>query len=200
MTEYAAQSPPHPAGRPRWAALARAVTTPVPGVPRWAVLAAHVIPLLVLPSGIWRLVLGVGVPVGFSGELAEVYAAPGWITPYVLALTLASEAAAVLAFGLVARWGEVVPRWVPVAGGRALPAPLVTAVAALGSLALVLVAVPTAAVWNGPENNGDPDAPHGVAGFLMTASYAPMLAWPPLLAALTVAYWWRRARCRTMSA
>jgi hypothetical protein len=133
------------------------------------------------------------VPVGCTGELAAVYAAPGWITPYVVLLTLASELAAMASFALVARWGEVVPSWVPRWRGRVLPRTLVAGLAAAGVGGLTLVAVPTVARWNGPDNMGDPDAPQGFAGFVMTASYAPMLAWPPLLAALTVAYWRRRA-------
>ena len=174
-------------------AVLRAAVRPAPEVPRWAVVCAHLVPLLVLPSGIWRLVLGAGVPVGFTGDLAELYAAPGWITPYVVLLTLASELAAMTSFALVARWGEVVPAWVPRWRGRILPRTLVAGVAAAGTVVLTLVAVPTVALWNGPENMGDPDAPQGLAGLVMTACYAPMLAWPPLLAALTVAYWRRRA-------
>ena len=174
-------------------AVLRAAVRPAPEVPRWAVVCAHLVPLLVLPSGIWRLVLGAGVPVGFTGDLAELYAAPGWITPYVVLLTLASELAAMTSFALVARWGEVVPAWVPRLRGRILPRTLVAGVAAAGTVVLTLVAVPTVALWNGPENMGDPDAPQGLAGLVMTACYAPMLAWPPLLAALTVAYWRRRA-------
>ncbi len=61
-------------------------------------------------------------------------------------------------------------------------------------IALVLIAVPTVALSSGPDNMGDPDAPQGLAGAVLTATYAPMLAWPLLLAALTVAYWLRRGR------
>ncbi|MFC0005719.1 hypothetical protein [Micromonospora siamensis] len=161
-------------------------------VPRWAEWAARAVPWLVLPSGLWRIALGLGVPMGFTGELARLYHAPGWITPYVIALTALAEAAALLTLGLVRPWGEVLPRWVPRWGGRRVPVGLAVTVAALGVLALTVLAVPTVAVWNGPENMGDPDAPQGVAGALMTACYAPQLAWPPLLAAVTYAYWRRR--------
>jgi hypothetical protein len=46
---------------------------------------------------------------------------------------------------------------------------------------------------------GDPEAPQGVAGWVMTACYAPQLAWPPLLAAVTVSYWRRRRRAAVRS-
>lgn len=171
------------------------IETPSPAwrePPRWAVIAAHAIPVLALPSGIWRIALGLGVPVGFTGELAEVYAAPGWITPYVFALTVLVEALALLSVGLVRRWGEVLPHWVPWIGGRVLPTWLVTTVAALGAAALGVLGVTTVLLWNGPENMGDPDAPQGVAGLVMTACYAPQLAWPPLLLALAISYAGRR--------
>lgn len=49
-------------------------------------------------------------------------------------------------------------------------------------------------MWFGPENNGDPDAPHGLAGLVMAACYAPLLAWGPMLGIVTVAYYVRRRR------
>jgi hypothetical protein len=145
-----------------------------------------------VPSGLWRIALGVGIPVGFTGDLAELYHAPGWITPYVLALTLAAEAAALLTLGLVKPWGELLPRWVPLVGGHRVPTLVGVAAAAAGVAVLATIAVPIVAAWNGPQNMGDPDAPHGLAGLIMTASYAPQLAWPPLLAVLTAHYYRRR--------
>lgn len=161
---------------------------------RWA---ANAIPIIVIPSGLWRIALGVGIPVGFSGELGELYRAPGWITPYVFGLTLATEAAALLCLGLVRRWGEVVPDWVPRIGGRKIPVRPVVAAATLGVIALTMITIPTVALWNGPENMGDPDSPQGLAGLIMTACYAPQIAWAPLLAVLTVAYYRRRTRAGT---
>jgi hypothetical protein len=164
----------------------------LPDAPRWTVVAAHVVPLTTLPSGLWRLALGLGIPVGFSGELAELYRAPGWITLYVIVLSLVAEGFALLTLGLVEPWGERIPTWVPRLGGRRIPPAAVAVPAALGALAVTFVNWTSAAMWFGPENNGDPDAPHGVAGFVMAAAYAPMLAWGPLLAAVTIAYVRRR--------
>ena len=165
-----------------------------PGVPRWAHVAAHLVPLTVLPSGLWRLVLGVGIPVGFSGELAEIYAAPGWITPYVIVLSLLAEGAALLTLGLVRPWGERIPDSWPLLGGRDVPVLAAVLPAALGAAMITLINWTSALMWYGPENNGDPDAPHGLAGLIMTAAYAPMLAWGPLLGAVTAAYYVRRRR------
>jgi hypothetical protein len=160
--------------------------------PRWVVLAAHAVPLTVVPSGLWRIAQGAGVPVGFTGELADVFAAPGWITLYVIALSLVAEGLALLTLGLVRPWGERVPRWLPVLGGRPVPVMAAVVPAALGAVAVTVVTVVGAAVWYGPENNGDPEAPQGIAGLVMTACYAPMLLWGPLLAVVTAAYHRRR--------
>jgi hypothetical protein len=170
-------------------------TTDTLPVPRWADLAAHTVVWTTVPSGLWRVALGLGVPVGFSGELAGTYEAPGWaVTPYVIVLSLAAEGLALLTLGLVRPWGERVPRWLPLIGGRAVPTAAAATAAALGAIAVTGITVVSALGWSDPENMGDPDAPQGLAGLVMTACYAPLLAWGPLLAAVTVAYVLRRTR------
>jgi hypothetical protein len=161
-------------------------------VPRWVDRVAHVVPWTTLPSGLWRIALGLGVPVGFTGDLAETYHAPGWITAYAVVLTLVAESLALLTLGLVKPWGEVVPGWIPFLGGRPIPTLAAAVPAALGSVAVTWITIATAFLWSTPANNGDPDAPHGVAGLVMTACYAPLLAWGPLLAVVTVGYVVRR--------
>lgn len=162
----------------------------VPNVPRWVNVLAHLVPLTTLPSCLWRLALGFGVPVGFSGELAEVYHAPGWITPYVIALSLLSEGLALLTLGLVQPWGEVAPGWLPFIGGRRIP-PLAAAVpAALGAISVTVITLQGLPAWWEDE----PGSPQGLAALVMAACYAPLLAWGPLLAVVTVAYYVRRTK------
>ena len=169
--------------------------TGTPAAPRWAVLAAHGAALSVLPSGLWRAALAVGVPVGFSGELAATFDAPDpLLTPYALGLSLVAEALALLTLGLVRPWGERLPGWVPRLGGRRVPTAAAVTAAGLGAAAVTAATVTGALAWSDPENMGDPDAPQGLAGLVMTACYAPLLAWGPLLAAVTVAYAVRRTR------
>ncbi len=43
--------------------------------PRWAVRATHLIPLVVLPSGLWRIALVAGLPIG--AVVAGVRSGPG---------------------------------------------------------------------------------------------------------------------------
>ena len=184
MTESLPGGPPASKGR----------TTARP-VPRWAVWAAHAVPLTVLPSSVWRILLGLGVPMGFSGELAALYDGPSWeLTPYVIVLSLLSEGCALLTLGLVRPWGEVFPRWMPFIGGRNVPVPGAVTAALLGAAAVMWLCVDIAQAWNGVHFMGDPDAPQGLAGWIMAACYAPMLAWGPLLVAVTLAYYHRRRR------
>ncbi|GAA1145514.1 hypothetical protein F4556_002936 [Kitasatospora gansuensis] len=162
----------------------------------WAVRAAKLAALTTVPSGLWRLALGVGIPVGFSGATERQMTAhmPGWGTVYVIALSALAEALAFLSLGLVRPWGRVAPRWLPLIGGRPIH-PLVAVVpAGLGALAVTALTF-TAGLggWYSPEAMGDPEAPHGLAGLVMTLCYAPLLLWGPLLAAVTVDYY-RRSR------
>ncbi|GGQ85188.1 hypothetical protein GCM10010166_64300 [Couchioplanes caeruleus subsp. azureus] len=155
--------------------------------------AARAVPLALLPSGLWRLALGAGIPVGFSGQLARDFAAPGWaITTYLVVLSLVAEGFGLLTLGLVRPWGERFPGWLPVLGGRPVPLPAAVVPAALGSAAVTVLTIAMAVTWYGPDTNGHPDSPHGIAGAVMTLCYAPMLLWGPLLAAVTVSYYRRR--------
>ncbi|MET8703966.1 hypothetical protein ABZW10_34705 [Kitasatospora sp. NPDC004723] len=159
------------------------------GTPRWAERAALATAWTTVPSGLWRLALGVGIPVGFSGELAAAFDpyVPGWGTVYVLALSGLAELLAFLTLGLVRPWGEVLPRRIPLIGGRAVRPWAAIVPAALGSTALTAMGM--SALFGGWASamNG-PGAPRGLAGVIMTLCYLPLVAWGPLLAAVTFAY------------
>jgi hypothetical protein len=157
---------------------------------RWAVVAAHLVTVLTLPSGLWRLALAAGFSLGvrIDGVEADVH---GWEAAYIIGLSVVSEAFALLTVGLVRPWGERVPSWLPLIGGRRV-APFAAIVpAAFGTLALAFV-------WAWAFR----DFPHmGAMSFsdpgwqvLMVASYLPLLLWAPLLGVVTYAYYLRRCR------
>jgi hypothetical protein len=88
----------------------------------------------------------------------------------------------------------VVPRWVPLLGGKRIPMWAAVVPAALGAAALIYLSTQIAFNWGDPEP-GDPDMnnyPSGVAGVVTVACYAPLLAWDPLLVIVTVSYCVRR--------
>lgn len=186
----------------------RAAHGAVPGVPRWARLAAHLVPLTVLPSSIWRIAAGTfHAPLGPlpAGSFSSM---PPWLPleAFVALLSVGSELLAFTAVGLIARWGEVVPGWIPGLGGRRVPPAAATVPAALGATVLtVLWTAVLVTFLAGHTIRGEPhpvDVPwHGsdwqVAVFAV--AYLPLVLWGPLLAAVTVAYH-RRRRGRSVPA
>lgn len=157
-------------------------------VPTWAKIAAWAVPVTVLPSAVWRLVDSVGAL--FRG--GHPCAAPGdplWEKLYVPSLSFFSLGLALLTLGLVQRWGEVFPRWVPGIGGRRVPVSFAVGAATAGAL-LVAAFIVRAFVGGEPRHPLPPGCtPPGwdVLGF-----YLPMVLWPPLLLAVTAHYLWRR--------
>jgi hypothetical protein len=157
---------------------------------RWAVVAAWTVPLCVLPSSVWRLSLLADDTIGMDAE--------GW---YLITLSVVSVALAALTPGLVHRWGERVPRWVPRIGGRPVPARAAVVPAVTGALLLVAICVYGALnmifnlvgqgpVFIGPdESEATRPEPDGVVVLL----YAPLLAWGPLVLAVAWDRWRRRA-------
>lgn len=195
MTTDLAQAPHRTgtSGAGRWRSWLRDHFTPMAGVPRWAHWAAILAALTPLPSSIWRIALGLGADAGFRGDLAELYNGPSWkLTPYVIVLSALSEAFAFLAIGLVRPWGEVAPRWIPFIGGKPVRPLAAIVPACLGAMLVTAITVAGLIGWNGAQNMGDPDAPHGAAATVMTACYAPLLLWGPLLSIVVIAYAMRR--------
>ncbi|MFC0622929.1 hypothetical protein [Kribbella deserti] len=159
-------------------------------VPRWADRLAHAIVLMTLPSGLWRIGLALGFSMGALDLQGNPVHVEGWGIPYVLGLSVLAEALALLSFGLVRPWGEVVPRWIPWLGGRRVAPYAAVIPAALGSIALMLV-------WGYGFRNlfAGIELPFANDWWaaLMIACYAPLLLWGPALAVLTWAYHRRRS-------
>ncbi|MFI5766562.1 hypothetical protein ACIA8F_37230 [Streptomyces sp. NPDC051563] len=160
---------------------------------RRAVRLARLAALAPLPTGLWRIAGACGVPLGFSGDdpLADVSFGSGF-SLYMIGLSVFAEALGFLALGLVQRWGEVAPHWLPLIGARRVPPLAAVIPAGLGAAALTLLGVLGAIGWNDPGNMGAPGSPTGAAYWVMTACYLPLVAWGPLLAVVTVAYHRRR--------
>ncbi|MFF4739834.1 hypothetical protein ACFY2W_28690 [Streptomyces sp. NPDC001262] len=156
---------------------------------RWAVRTAHIIPLLTLPSGIWRLLLAAGHHAGYTDAGYKALGTTGWGAAYVVGLSLAGEALALLTLGLVRPWGEVLPHWIPLLGGRRVPWKAAVVPAGLGAVALTVLCSSFALWWAFPHDDMTP-AGSVMAGFL----YLPLVAWGPLLAAVTVSTYRRRRR------
>ncbi|GAA2947349.1 hypothetical protein [Streptomyces enissocaesilis] len=129
-----------------------------------------------------------GVPLGQTRrQPATEYHSPGRGTAYLIGLSLLTEVLALLTPGPVRPWGEAVPSWLPVIGGRPVRVRVVVTAARIGA------ATVTFARWGGFaavlltdfDQAGGPVGGHYV---LMPACYGPLPARGPLLAAVTVPY------------
>lgn len=171
--------------------LRAAATAPAEGVSRPLRWIAKGAALTLLPSGLWRVGIAFGIPSGFkAGNLLHVDNFPGPMSFYLIGLSVFAECVGLLSLGLVQRWGEVMPHWVPVLGGRRIPLLAAVLPAAVGAAAVTLITVDGAFRWD--TAMAGPGAPTGTAYWVMTAAYAPLVLWGPLLAIVTVAYWRRR--------
>ena len=188
--------------RAAWAA----AHAPAAGVPPWARIAAHAIPLTVLPASLWRIaVCTFHAPIARGDLMSRLSLSPSMpgvpLALYVILLSIASELLAFAAVGLVSTWGEVFPRWTLFLRGRRVPRLLAAAPAALGAAVLTLLWTwmgVTASL--GLRIDGRPHGQDAVVtfgdwqGLVTVAAYAPLLLWGPLLGAVTISYWRRRAR------
>lgn len=172
---------------------------PVPPPPRWAVRAARVAAWSTVPSGVWRVALVVGVPVGVMEREEFLAAFPGnsalLALGYVLLIGAVAETASYLTLGLVRPWGEVVPHWIPLLGGRPVNHGLAVLTASLGALTVTVLwwILFFGGLLTSPGPDPGPGVSAGEAAFV--ACYAPLLLWGPLLAAVTLSYHQRHRPC-----
>ncbi|MEU9133152.1 hypothetical protein AB0D08_34510 [Kitasatospora sp. NPDC048540] len=170
-------------------------TTPprsaVSPAPRWAVRAAHGAALTALPAGIWRLLLVAGYPGGYTEAGYRALGVTGWGAAYVAGLSVVTEALALLTLGLVRPWGEVLPRWVPFLAGRRVHPQAAVVPAGLGAVVLTVLWTPFVLWWAVPHP-GMTALGSTIAGLL----YLPLVAWGPLLGAVTWSYYRRHRAAR----
>ncbi|GIE89062.1 hypothetical protein [Actinoplanes regularis] len=174
--------------------------TSLPDVPRWAVLAAHGAALTVVPSGIWRILSAVAhVPLNTTATAARhdnLELITGWWYP--IALTVVSELLAYLTVGLVAPWGEMIPRWVPWLGGRRIRIAAAVLPAGIGATVLTLLwTYSLSMIAAGRSIEGSVNTGLHMNAWQQLAfwtCYGPLVLWGPLLGAVTIHYYRRRRR------
>lgn len=157
---------------------------------RWAVAIAVVIPVV---YAVTRLAWLVGIPLGISESfLRELQSSGAVVVGGILGLM--GVGGALLTLGLVQRWGEVFPRWIPWLAGRRVPISLAVIPALLVAV-LVTSAGLTYIRLTVTDRVGD------LFGVSATdwAAAGPELLWPLWgigLAAAALAYYYRRrGRC-----
>ncbi|MFJ8232187.1 hypothetical protein ACIQ9E_19815 [Streptomyces sp. NPDC094448] len=148
---------------------------PVPAAPDWARRAAHAIALCAVPSGLWRIAMASGADVGYSDQvLRDVFAIPGWGIAYVVGLSVVTELAALFPLLLVHdRWRPLRPR-------------TLAALARAASAVLVSVALWQIVVLFTVESRTHLSS--GTAQTVWGLAFAPLLAIPVLMTAVTWSY------------
>ncbi len=144
---------------------------------RWGRVATAVATLCALPyvlvRATWLTPWPLGVPTGAEDAVIGAMRLQG------LLLGGAALAGAVLTTGLVARWGEVWPRWMPVLRGRPVPVAAAVVPATLVTVLFCSAAVPMAVL---AVEQGQP---------LMLLLF-PLPIWGPALGIATLGYALRR--------
>lgn len=143
---------------------------------RWGRVATWVAAACPLPYALIRMTWLTPWPLGVPGGPEAI---GGGVRVFGILLGLAALGGAVLTVGLVSRWGEVFPRWLPHLRGRrvpvmaaVIPATLVAAALCASSTSLVLMSRIDGAAW------------------VIAAIPAPV--WGPALGLATYAYYRRR--------
>lgn len=136
-----------------------------------------------------------GVETGFA-DAAFYYGAFG-NTAYVLGLDAAQLLGGFLCLGLAQRWGERVPKVIPVLGGRVIHRLVPTVLGWLAFAAIVVgilaLGIQFGIAW-GSGTGWTPDAGmNPTERTMLAACYLPLLAWPPALAVALLGYWMRRS-------
>lgn len=161
----------------------------------WARLAAWACLLGLIPSILWRLAMLAGVDTGFAE--AEDFRSDRTLTMYVLGLDATELAGGLLCLGLVQRWGEIVPRWVPGLRGRTIHRLVPVVLGGLGAAALYLLFTQMLWVfgrsWLGYTDAWTPtDGMSTAQTTVLALCYAPFVLWPGALTIALVGYWRRR--------
>ncbi len=162
---------------------------------RWGRIAVYVAMAVPIIYALTRYAWAVGIPLGMTEEYWRAGQEKGlWVAGLFLANF--GLVGAVLMLGLVQRWGEVFPRWMPGLAGRRVPIALAVVPAALVS---VVVLVGGIAIWAGTGQMAANAAASGVQGTeligVIVFQLGPTLlfpVWGIALAVATLGYYVRR--------
>lgn len=158
---------------------------------RWGKWAVYIAILAALPWAVIRLSWFAGYPLGVSQELwrelnASVNGAdPGFIKYLFGSLPILGS---LLTLGLIQRWGEVVPRWVPFMGGKDVPPALAIVPGGLVAVILIMAGIRMYGFFIPELIQGRFDA----ANWAVSTPIFFFLPWGLSLGLATLAYYYRR--------
>lgn len=152
------------------------------GIRRWGKVVTLAAALCPLPYAFLRLLWLTPWPVDLRADMDRPE-----IRMQGAFLGVAALIGCILTLGLISRWGEAFPRWVPFLGSRPVPARLAVVPGSVVAAAATMAG--PGLLLSGLESNG---AGRGVAGVVLTVFIFPFPIWGPLLGAAVLAYHLRR--------
>jgi hypothetical protein len=159
---------------------------------RWGRIAVYVAMIAPIFYTLTRYAWALGIPWGMSMERLRAGRVTHLWTSGLFLATF-SLVGALLMLGLVQRWGEVFPRWIPFLGGKQVPIALAITPAAIVS---VLFMVGGIATWSGLSQMSMASK---IVGESIVVFVGPLLLFPIWSVALVVAtlgyYYRRRGPC-----
>jgi hypothetical protein len=136
-----------------------------------------------VPHSLWLRGVHFGIPdEAFTDIQQDLSPATG------LAITIVPPLAGLLVLGLVQRWGQQFPHWVPGVGARAVPRLLAVVPAGIVAMALVTYGVLSTAVMVGQMVTGDLGWSQLVGEWAVAATLLVFLGWGVALGVTTVGY------------
>lgn len=156
-------------------------------VRRWGRVATIVAALGPVPYGLARLTWLTPWPLGGPGvdELVVSMTLDATTRLRGSLFALPCALGVILTLGLISRWGEAFPRWVPTLSGRAVPVKLAVIP---GTLMAAVVTISAPGMLLGAIETGDVRE----VAYMLVAF--PFPVWGPMLGAAVFAYWLRRTR------
>lgn len=155
-----------------------------PRVNRWGRVATILASLGAVPFGLLRLTWLTPWPMGGGGGEIMIDEISASTRLQGAMFVLPCAISVVLVLGLTYRWGEVVPRWVPIVGGRAVP---VLCAVVPGALLAAVFTFAAPGIVMMPLTSGQPPLQ-----VLLWYLVFPLYLWGPALAAAVFAHWLRR--------
>ncbi|WP_229068878.1 hypothetical protein [Actinoplanes sp. DH11] len=157
-------------------------------VPRWTRRWAYVavaLPMVgwAVPHGLWLLGVPFGIP---ERQLADIH--HNLTVPTGVAITVVPPLAGLLCLGLVQRWGQQFPHWVPGLHDRQVPRLLALIPAGTVAIALAVYGLLSSAVLGRRLATGETPWSEVLDGWAVTATLLVFLGWGVALGITAVGY------------
>jgi hypothetical protein len=157
---------------------------------RWGRIAVYVAMIVPVFYAVTRYAWALGIPLGMTKKYWQQGQARGeWTSGLFLATV--GMVGALLTLGLIQRWGEIFPSWIPRLGGQRVPIALAVAPASIMSVLFIVTGLN---VWSGYLQLARGAAETGQDLWIIVGPVFVFPIWGAALAVATLGYYFRRRR------